>query len=275
MSAPTPDDTSGSSPLPPGVKTPEEILAEAGITPGIPHPAPTFTPTNVDESGVWSFDAPGHRKLAEDAATEKARKVQARVDEPGDRDDTYEDRKLLIPHPWAGFFRSLDIGDKFPPMNLPPDLFHFLAAQIDRLGFRHFEELQLEKYQEPPGPQSVHNPGHWVPRDEWVAPTVAKKVAPPIDMPDVGAASPQELDAMKRAIQAEEVRRLKEEQLDIHTKVANGTDELPSPPEFGVMKTPAAPRPTPFVPQTGPTVRPRAAKPTPPPVFDPQEPTQS
>jgi hypothetical protein len=270
MSSPYPDSTSGSS-SPSGIKTPEEILAEAGITPGIPRPTPAFETTNVDENGVWSFDAPGHRKLAEDAAAERARKVQARVDEPGDRDDTYEDRKLLIPHPWSGFFRSLYIGDKFPPMNLPPDLFHFLAAQIDRLGFRHFEELQLEKYQDPPGPLSMHNPGHWVPRDEWVAPTQARMVAEPVEVPDVSGASPHELEAMKRAIQAEEMRRLREEQLDIHTKVANGTEELPSAPEFGMMKTPAAPRPTPFVPQTGPTVRPRTAKPTPPPVFDPQE----
>ena len=221
---------------------------------------PRFEPTNVDESGAWVFRAPGHEALANAAETEKARKLEAIANEPGDGPGTYEDRKEMIPHPWSQYFRSVHMGDKMPPLNLPPELHHFLAWQIDRLGFRHHPELQLELYQDPPGPKTVHNPGKWVPREEYVAPEIARMAAAPVtDLPDFSGMEPHHLEEMKRQIRNEEVRRLQEKHTDIHTKVGNGTAEMPEIPIVGARKTPPPPKPIP-----NPNLRPRET-PTPPP----------
>lgn len=200
------------------------------------------------ETGEWVFHAPGHQKIADEAAQAQEARAAALAAEPGDGPETYEDRKEMIPHPWSGFFRAVWLGPQMPPVNLPGELQHFLALQIDRLGFRPHGEYQLEFYEEPDGQQISTNPGTWVPRDEYFAKRSRKMSAPAEEesaVPDFTDMSPADLNALEQAIRKEKIRQSKIQHADLQAKVAMGVAEMPELPVLGSRRTPPAPRPAP------------------------------
>lgn len=199
--------------------------------------------------GAWTFQAPGHKLLAEQAEQEKQAREAALEAEPGSGPGTYEDRAEMLPHPFSWAFKAVHMGPNLPPLNLPHELLHFLAWQIDRLGFRHHEEYQLEFYEDPPGQNVSINPGTWVPREEYFA-TRARKAASPDELvepepplPDLTDMPADKLAAMEQAIRQEKIRQAKIEQADIQAKVAMGVAEMPELPTFNRRRTPPPPRP--------------------------------
>jgi hypothetical protein len=221
--------------------TPTGAAAESGWVPGAQRGF-------VDaDTGHWGFTPPGHQKIIDDANNAQQAAAEAVAAEPGTGPGTFEDRAQMTPHPYSFAFRAIPLGDQLPPMNLPPEIHHFLATQIDKLGFRHHAELQQHTYEAPPGIDHPSNPGTWVPVGEAAdLPTDNPGVA----APDLMGTHPDTLNAMETAIKAERIRQLKIHHADPHAREAMGVGGAPLvvPERRRLTITPPASQPIPNTP---------------------------
>lgn len=126
-------------------------------------------------------------------------------------------------HPLAGLFKAIPSGAGNIPINIPDELHHLLAIHI-------FDNLRctppnqpLYKYREAAvNPEAGLNGGLWVPIDE-----PDEDYAPdeeafelPVSQEEISMWSPKNVQAMKLAIRAKEIR----------DKLAEGADPVPPTP---------------------------------------------